>query len=155
MENHLQVWPKSFYSGRGTPTGDLRGIIAKLDYIKALGCNTVWLSPHYASPMVDEGYDIADYEAVNPQFGTLADAERLIQECHARGLRILFDLVINHTSDQHTWFQQSRSAKDNPKRDWYIWRPAKYDEHGHRHPPKCVLCLRVCSRTSEKNNTLV
>lgn len=86
--------------------------------------------------MVDEGYDIADYTNINPDFGTRADAERLIKECHARGLRIIFDLVINHTSDQHKWFEESRSSRDNPKRDWYIWRPAKYDKDGHRQPPK-------------------
>ena len=104
-----QIWPKSFFSGNGTPTGDIKGIISKLDYIKQLGANTIWLSPHYSSPMIDEGYDISDYENVNPMFGTLADAEQLIKECHDRGMRIIFDLVINHTSDQHKWFQESRS----------------------------------------------
>lgn len=130
-----QIWPKSFYSGRGTPTGDIAGIIAKLDYVKSLGANTIWVSPHYASPMIDEGYDVSDYEAVNPMFGDVADAERLIKECHSRQMRIIFDLVINHTSDQHNWFQESRSSKENPKRDWYIWRPARYDDKGNRLPP--------------------
>lgn len=86
--------------------------------------------------MIDEGYDISDYESVNPMFGTVADAEQLIKECHARGLKIIFDLVINHTSDQHHWFKESRSSRDNAKADWYIWRPAKYDENGKRMPPK-------------------
>ncbi|UZJ54096.1 hypothetical protein CBS101457_003416 [Exobasidium rhododendri] len=130
-----QVWPKSFYSGRGTATGDIPGLISKLDYIKSLGANTIWLSPHYASPMIDEGYDISDYNAINPMFGTLADAEQLIKECHDRGLRCLFDLVVNHTSDQHAWFKESRSSRHNPKSDWYIWRPAKHDESGKRMPP--------------------
>lgn len=85
--------------------------------------------------MIDEGYDISDYENINPIFGTLKDAEQLIKECHSRGLRIIFDLVINHTSDQHKWFLESRSSKENPKRDWYIWRPARYDEQGNRQPP--------------------
>jgi oligo-1,6-glucosidase len=134
----VQVWPKSFYSGRGTATGDIPGIISKLDYIKSLGANTVWLSPHFASPMIDEGYDISDYQAINPMFGTMADAEQLIKECHDRGMRLLFDLVVNHTSDQHAWFKESRSSKDNPKADWYIWRPAKYDKDGKRMPPKYV-----------------
>ncbi|PWN32586.1 maltase malt, partial [Meira miltonrushii] len=129
-----QIWPKSFYSGRGTPTGDIAGIIAKLDYLKSLGINTIWLSPHYASPMIDEGYDISDYEDINPIFGTVQDTEHLIKECHSRGLRIIFDLVINHTSDQHKWFLESRSSKENPKRDWYIWRPARYVD-GKRMPP--------------------
>lgn len=130
-----QIWPKSFYSGRGSSTGDLQGIIEKIPYIKSLGANTIWVSPHYKSPMIDEGYDISDYESINPAFGDLADCERLIKEVHASGMRIIFDLVINHTSDQHKWFQESRSSKDNPKRDWYIWRPAKYDANGKRQPP--------------------
>jgi oligo-1,6-glucosidase len=130
-----QIWPKSFNSGKGSPTGDIAGIIAKLDYIKSLGANTIWVSPHYKSPMIDEGYDISDYEDVNPDFGTVADAEQLIKEVHQRDMRIIFDLVINHTSDQHKWFQESRSSKTNPKRDWYIWRPAKYDANGKRQPP--------------------
>lgn len=88
-----KIWPKSFYSGRGNATGDIAGIIAKLDYLKSLGINTIWLSPHYASPMIDEGYDISDYDDINPIFGTVQDAEQLIKECHSRGLRIIFDLV--------------------------------------------------------------
>lgn len=130
------MWPKSFYSARGRSTGDIVGIISKLDYIKSLGANTLWLSPHYASPMHDEGYDVADYESINPMFGTLEDVENLIKECHARDMKIIFDLVINHTSNEHKWFKESRSSKNNPKANWYIWKPAKFDEEGNRKPPK-------------------
>jgi oligo-1,6-glucosidase len=113
----------------------LNGIISKLDYIKDLGIDIIWLSPHFASPQVDMGYDISNYEDVHRPYGTVGDCERLIKEVHDRGMRIIFDLVVNHTSDQHAWFKESRSSKDNPKRDWYIWRPAKYDKFGNRCRP--------------------
>lgn len=86
--------------------------------------------------MHDEGYDVADYESINPMFGTLEDVENLIKECHARDMKIIFDLVINHTSNEHKWFKESRSSKNNPKANWYIWKPAKFDEEGNRKPPK-------------------
>lgn len=89
----------------------------------------------YDSPMHDMGYDVADYENVLPAYGTVADIEKLIDECHKHGMRLILDLVVNHTSDQHKWFQESRSSKDNPKRDWYFWRPPRYDAHGNRMPP--------------------
>ena len=130
-----QIYPASFYDSNGDGIGDLNGIIQKLDYIKGLGIDVVWVCPHYDSPQVDMGYDIRDYQNIYPPYGTLADCERLISECHARGLRLIFDLVINHTSDQHKWFEESKSSKSSPKRDWYIWRPAKYDEQGNRKPP--------------------
>ncbi|KDN47549.1 glycoside hydrolase family 13 protein [Tilletiaria anomala UBC 951] len=130
-----QVWPASFADSNNDGFGDIPGIISKLDHINSLGANTLWVSPHYASPRIDEGYDISDYKAVYPPFGTMEDTERLIRECHQRGLKIIFDLVINHTSDQHAWFKASRSSKSNPKRDWYIWRPAKYDDKGNMLPP--------------------
>ncbi|PWN30233.1 glycoside hydrolase [Jaminaea rosea] len=130
-----QVWPASFQDSNGDGMGDIPGIISRLDYIKSTGANTIWLSPMYDSPQIDMGYDIADYNAIYPPYGTMADMDALIKGCHERGLRILCDLVINHCSDQHKWFQESRSSKDNPKRDWFIWRPAKYDADGKRHPP--------------------
>ncbi|PON20155.1 glucan 1,6-alpha-glucosidase [Trichoderma gamsii] len=130
-----QVYPASFMDANGDGLGDIRGIISKLDYIKSLGATTVWICPHYDSPQIDLGYDIADYESVYPPYGTLKDMDDLIAGCHARGLRIIVDLVINHTSDQHKWFKESRSSKDSLKRDWYIWRPAKYDAQGNRQPP--------------------
>ncbi|MCJ1414134.1 alpha-glucosidase mal12 [Xylographa parallela] len=130
-----QVWPASYKDSNGDGIGDIQGIISTLDYLKDLGVDILWVSPMYDSPQKDMGYDISNYEDVYPKYGTLADAEALIKGCHDRGMRIIFDLVINHTSDQHAWFTQSRSSKDNPKRDWYIWRPAKYDKDGNRKPP--------------------
>ncbi|KAL1307009.1 hypothetical protein AAFC00_005638 [Neodothiora populina] len=130
-----QIYPASFKDSNGDGIGDIPGITQSLDYIKSLGVNIIWVCPMYDSPQIDMGYDISNYEAVYPPYGTVADMEELIQQCHARGMRVLLDLVINHTSDQHKWFQESRSSKTNPKRDWYIWRPAKYDEQGKRGPP--------------------
>lgn len=130
-----QIYPASFKDSNGDGIGDLQGIISQLDYIKDLGVDAIWVCPFYDSPQLDMGYDVANYESVYPPYGTVADAEALIAGCHARGLRILFDLVVNHTSDLHAWFKESRASKTSPKRDWYIWRPARYDEHGNRHPP--------------------
>lgn len=117
-----QVYPRSFADATGDGIGDLLGCIERLDYLKELGVDAIWLSPHYPSPMVDCGYDISDYTAVAPEYGTLADFQQLLHEAHARQIRIILDLVLNHTSDQHAWFEQSRSSRDNPKADWYIWR---------------------------------
>ena len=130
-----QIYPSSFKDSNGDGVGDIPGIISKLDYLRSVGVDVVWLSPHYKSPQVDMGYDISDYKDIYEKYGTLKDCDKLIEQCHARGMRIIFDLVVNHTSDQHAWFQESKSSKDSPKRDWYIWRPAKYDENGLRHPP--------------------
>jgi len=110
--------------------GDLRGIISKLDYIKELGFETIWISPFFSSPQEDWGYDVSDYYGVAPEYGEFNDVQDLIEGVHARGMRILFDLVMNHTSSDHPWFQESRSSRDNPKRDWYIWR----DGRGNRPP---------------------
>jgi alpha-glucosidase len=122
-----QVYPRSFADGNGDGIGDLPGIIDKLDYLKWLGVGAVWLSPHYPSPQVDVGYDIADYTAVEPEYGTMRDFDRLLEAMHARGMKLIIDLVLNHTSHQHEWFRQSRSGRDNPKRDWYIWRDCAED----------------------------
>ncbi|KAF2790917.1 glycoside hydrolase family 13 protein [Melanomma pulvis-pyrius CBS 109.77] len=129
-----QIYPASFKDSNGDGIGDLNGIISELDYIRSIGVNIVWICPMYDSPQVDMGYDISDYENVYPPYGTVQDMERLIAECHARDMKIILDLVVNHTSDQHKWFQESRSSKTNPKRDWYIWRPARYVD-GVRKPP--------------------
>ena len=129
-----QIWPASYKDANGDGIGDIGGIISTLDYLKDLGVDTVWVSPMYKSPQKDMGYDISDYKDIDPQYGTIQDAEDLIKEVHERGMRLVFDLVINHTSDLHPWFQESRSSKDSSKRDWYIWRPPRY-ENGKRHPP--------------------
>jgi glycosidase len=122
-----QVYPRSFQDTTGDGVGDLAGVLARLDYLKDLGIDAIWLSPIFPSPMADFGYDVADYCNVDPRFGTLADIDRLIAAAHERGLRLLLDFVPNHSSDQHAWFKESRSSRDNPKRDWYIWRDAKPD----------------------------
>ena len=126
-----QIYPRSFMDSNGDGIGDLPGITARLDYLADLGVDALWLSPINVSPMHDFGYDIADYEEIDPVFGTRAEFDGLIAEAHARGLRIMMDLVINHTSHKHSWFTESRSSRDNPKADWYLWRgrPA-----GRRHP---------------------
>ncbi|MEI2688707.1 MAG: alpha-glucosidase [Anaerolineae bacterium] len=120
-----QIYPRSFCDSDGDGVGDLRGIIGKLDYLKELGVNVVWLSPVYKSPNDDNGYDISDYQEIMDEFGTLADWEELLAGLHARGIKLVMDLVVNHTSDEHRWFVQSRSSKDNPYRDYYIWRPGQ------------------------------
>jgi len=120
-----QVYPRSFNDTNGDGNGDLRGIIDKLDYIKDLGVDAIWISPIYASPMADNGYDISDYYSINPMFGNMKDFNQLIAEIHKRGMKLMMDLVINHTSIEHPWFLESRSSLDNPKRDWYIWREGK------------------------------
>jgi oligo-1,6-glucosidase len=117
-----QVYPRSFADSDADGVGDLRGVLSRLDYLERLGVDVVWLSPVYRSPMDDNGYDISDYQDIDPLFGTLADLDELIAELHARGMRLVMDLVVNHTSDEHPWFVESRSSRDNPKRDWYWWR---------------------------------
>ncbi|HJY67806.1 MAG TPA: alpha-glucosidase, partial [Streptosporangiaceae bacterium] len=117
-----QVYPRSFADSTGDGVGDLRGVLAHLDHLRRLGADVVWLSPVYRSPMDDNGYDISDYQDIDPLFGTLADLDELVAQLHARGMKLVMDLVVNHTSDEHPWFVQSRSSRDNPKRDWYWWR---------------------------------
>jgi len=117
-----QIYPRSFQDTNADGVGDLEGIRRRLDYLAALGVDAVWISPVYPSPMADFGYDISDYRGIDPLFGTLADFDRLLAETHARGLKLLLDFVPNHTSDRHPWFVESRSSRQNPKRDWYLWR---------------------------------
>lgn len=130
-----QIYPASFKDSNGDGIGDLPGIISKLDYIRGLGIDVIWISPHFKSPQVDMGYDISDFEDIHEPYGTREDCERLIREIHERGMKVIFDLVINHTSDQHPWFLESRSSKDNAKRDWYFWRPPKIDQAGNKYRP--------------------
>lgn len=135
-----QIYPASFCDSNGDGIGDLPGITSKLDYIASLGVDVIWICPMYDSPQIDMGYDIANYEDVYRPYGTVEDMEVLIKETHARGMRVMLDLVINHTSDLHAWFKESRSSKDNAKRDWYIWQPAKYSPSGERLPPNNWRC---------------
>lgn len=120
-----QVYPRSFMDSNGDGIGDLQGMISKLDYIQDLGIDVIWICPMYKSPNDDNGYDISDYQDIMDEFGTMADFDQLLEEVHKRGMKLIIDLVINHTSDEHPWFIESRSSKDNPKRDWYIWRDGK------------------------------
>lgn len=120
-----QIYPRSFCDSNGDGIGDLNGITGKLDYLKELGADVIWLSPVYESPNDDNGYDISDYQAVMKNFGTMADFDRMLEEIHARGMKLVMDLVVNHTSDEHPWFQESRKSKDNLYRDYYIWKKPK------------------------------
>lgn len=117
-----EIYPRSFQDSNGDGIGDLNGILARLDYLVDLGVDTIWISPIYPSPMADFGYDVADYCGIDPIFGTIEDFDKLLEEMHRRGLRMILDFVPNHTSDHHPWFLESRSSRDNPKRDWYLWR---------------------------------
>ncbi|MDN3016017.1 alpha,alpha-phosphotrehalase [Paenibacillus sp. BSR1-1] len=117
-----QIYPKSFYDTSGNGTGDIQGIIEKLDYLKNLGVDVLWLTPIYQSPQRDNGYDISDYYRIHEEYGTMEDFDRLLEETHKRGLKIIMDIVINHTSTEHEWFKQAKSSKDNPYRDFYIWK---------------------------------
>jgi alpha-glucosidase len=128
-----EIYPRSFQDSNGDGVGDLNGITSRLDYLKDLGVDAIWLSPIYPSPQVDFGYDISDYEQVDPQYGTLANFDRLEAESQKRGIRIIMDMVMNHTSDKHPWFIGSASSKTNPKRDWYVWRDGTAPGPGH--PP--------------------
>lgn len=133
-----QIYPRSFQDSNRDGTGDLRGIIQKLDYLKWLGVKAIWLSPIFPSPMDDFGYDISDYRGIESLFGSMEDFDELLDLTHQKSMRLILDLVPNHTSYQHPWFKESRSSRDNPKRDWYIWKdplPDGTDEEGKRQPP--------------------
>ncbi|PKN85411.1 MAG: glucohydrolase, partial [Chloroflexi bacterium HGW-Chloroflexi-7] len=128
----FQIYPRSFADSNGDGIGDLPGITGKLDYLAELGVDAIWLSPINPSPDKDFGYDVADYKGIDPKYGTMADFEELVKQAHERKIRVILDLVMNHTSDQHPWFVESRSSKDNPKRDWYLWRTSP---KGKNEPP--------------------
>jgi oligo-1,6-glucosidase len=117
-----QVYPRSFADSDGDGVGDLRGVLGRLGHLQRLGVDVIWLSPVCRSPMDDNGYDISDYQDIDPVFGTLADFGELLAAVHDRGMKLLMDLVVNHTSDEHPWFIESRASRDSPKRDWYWWR---------------------------------
>jgi oligo-1,6-glucosidase len=120
-----QVYPRSFQDSDGDGIGDLGGVLQRLDHLADLGVDVLWLSPVYPSPQADNGYDISDYQGIDPLFGTLAQLDELVAALHARGMRLVMDLVVNHTSDEHPWFVESRSSPSSPKRDWYWWRPPR------------------------------
>ena len=123
-----QIYPRSFQDSNGDGIGDLKGITSRLEYIRELGADTIWLSPVYQSPNDDNGYDISDYQAIMQEFGTMQDFDEMLEKAHSLGLKIVMDLVVNHSSDEHRWFAESRSSRDNPYRDYYIWkerRPAQ------------------------------
>jgi alpha-glucosidase len=120
-----EVYPRSFQDSDGDGVGDLKGITRRLDYLKDLGIDAIWLTPVFPSPQVDFGYDISDYTSIDPQYGTMVDFDRHVGEAKKRNIRVIVDLVPNHTSDQHPWFKESRSSRNNPKREWYIWRDGK------------------------------
>src|SRR5580698_1614654 len=126
-----EVYPRSFGDTNGDGIGDLNGITEHLDYLADLGIDAIWITPFYPSPQVDFGYDISDYRAVDPQFGTMQDFDRLVAAAKKSGIRVINDMVLNHTSDQHPWFTESASSKNNPKADWYIW----HDGNGSGEPP--------------------
>jgi alpha-glucosidase len=131
-----EIYPRSFQDSNGDGIGDLNGITERLDYLQSLGVNAIWLTPIYPSPQVDFGYDISNYEAIDPQYGTMADFDRLLAEAKKRNIGIIMDMVMNHTSDQHPWFIESKSSRTNPKRDWYVWRDGKgYTPDGKPIPP--------------------
>ena len=122
-----QIYPRSFLDSNGDGIGDLKGITAKLDYVKSLGVDGFWISPFFKSPMKDFGYDVSDYRDVDPMFGTLDDFDALVARAHELDLKVIIDQVYSHTSDRHAWFEESRQSRDNPKSDWYIWADAKKD----------------------------
>lgn len=134
-----QIWPASYKDSNGSGVGDLRGIISTLPYLHSLGVETIWLSPMYKSPQKDMGYDISDYEDIHEAYGTLEDMQELIDETHELGMRIVLDLVINHTSDQHAWFKESKEKKGG-KEDWYMWKKGKIVD-GKRVEPNNCGCL--------------
>jgi oligo-1,6-glucosidase len=130
-----QIWPASFKDSNSDGIGDINGVLSKLDYLQSLGVDLIWFSPLYDSPNRDMGYDVSNYESIHPQYGTLADMDSLIKESKKRNIRIVMDMVANHTSDQHHWFVESCKSRTGPYSDWYIWRDPKYDSEGNRQPP--------------------
>lgn len=128
-----QIYPRSFKDSNGDGIGDLKGIISQLDYIKSLGVTAVWLNPIYTSPNDDNGYDVSDYKGIMKEFGTMQDFEELLQGMHQRGIKLIMDMVLNHSSDEHEWFKESRSSRDNPYRNYYHWWPAEKGKPPYRY----------------------
>ena len=135
-----QIYPRSFQDSNADGIGDLQGIIQRLDYIKSLGVDAVWISPFFKSPMKDFGYDISDYRDIDPMFGNIDDFDQLIAEAHQRDIKIIIDQVLSHTSNQHPWFVASREDKTNPKADWYVWADPKPDGSP---PNNWISCFRI------------
>ena len=127
-----QIYPRSFKDSDGDGVGDLRGIISKLDYIKSLGVTAIWLNPIYTSPNDDNGYDVSDYKNIMKEFGTMQEFDELLQVMHQRGIKLIMDMVLNHSSDEHEWFKQSRSSRDNKYRNYYHWWPAEKGKPPYR-----------------------
>ena len=127
-----QVHVRTFFDANGDGVGDFAGLAQRLDYLEELGVNAIWLMPFFPSPLRDDGYDISDYRSVHPGYGTLGDFKSFLSIAHERGLRVIIEMVLNHTSDQHPWFQESRSSLDNPKRDWYVWSDTDSKYRGTR-----------------------
>ena len=139
-----QIYPRSFKDSTGNGIGDIQGIIEKLDYLKDLGIETIWISPFFESPQQDHGYDIVNFRKIDLVYGTMKDFDILLKEIHDKGMKMVLDLVLNHTSIEHPWFKESASSKDNPKRDWYIWRDGK--KPGGRKPPnnwKAIIKIQI------------
>jgi len=130
-----EIYPRSFQDSNGDGIGDINGITSRLEYLKDLGIDAIWITPMYPSPGVDYGYDIADYTAIDPEYGTMADFDRMVAAAKERGIHVIMDYVMNHTSDQHPWFKESRSSRDNPKRDWYVWHDGQPGPDGKMQPP--------------------
>ena len=128
-----QIYPRSFKDSNGDGIGDLKGIFLKLDYIKSLGVDVIWINPVYSSPNDDNGYDVSDYQNIMDDFGTMDDFDELLTAIHSLGLKLVMDLVVNHSSDEHEWFKQSRSSRDNPFRNYYHWWPAEKGKPAHRY----------------------
>ncbi len=149
-----QIYPRSFADSNGDGVGDLPGLIARLDYLNgapdSLGVDGIWLSPIYPSPLYDFGYDVSDYENIDPRYGTLEDFDRLVAEAHKRGLRVVMDLVMNHTSHLHPWFVESRSSRDNPKRDWYLptGNQSSAGRRGNGTRPPAITTITCSSKNS-------
>ena len=140
-----EIYPRSFQDSNGDGIGDLNGITQRLDYLQELGVDAIWISPMYPSPQVDFGYDISDYENVDPQYGTLADFDRLMEEAKKRNIRVVLDMVLNHTSDKHKWFIESASSRRNAKRDWYVWNDGQMRASRGRMASRCRrITGRVC-----------
>ncbi|MFL6600254.1 MAG: glycoside hydrolase family 13 protein [Steroidobacteraceae bacterium] len=136
-----EIYPRSFQDSNGDGVGDLNGITQRLDYLQALGVDAIWIGPMFPSPQVDFGYDISDYENVDPQYGTLADFDRLLAQARSRGIRVILDMVLNHTSDQHPWFKGAAASRGDPKHDWYVWNDGVRDSAGTLHPPNNWISL--------------
>lgn len=128
-----QIYPQSFKDTDGDGFGDFQGVIEKLDYVESLGVNMVWMNPFFASPLVDNGYDVADYRAIHPRYGNMDDFQEMLDGFHERGIKFVLDVVVNHSSNEHEWFKQSRSSRDNPFREYYHWWPAEDGEPPYRH----------------------